>query len=111
MSSENPKHSEYYEAVIQLRPASDEIMRFIQNRIKERPKVFISKIKQVATGVDIYISSQSYARAIGKKLKKSFKGDLKITRTLHTMDRMSGKQVYRGTILFRLKPKEEPIDS
>lgn len=107
MTTNNPKHSEYYEAVIQLRPATDEIMKFIQNRIKERPKVYISKIKHVKTGVDIYLSSQSYARAIGKKLKRTFKGNLKITRTLHTMDRMTGKQLYRGTILFRLNPKEE----
>lgn len=111
MAAETPKHAEYYEAVIQLRPMTEEIMRFINNRLKERPKIFISKIKHVKTGVDIYISSQNYARAIGKKLKKAFKGDLKITRTLHTMDRMSGKQIYRGTILFRLKPKEEPTDS
>lgn len=111
MSHETTKHAEYYEAIIQLRPATDELMRFIQNRIKERPKVFISKIKELPTGVDIYISSQSYARAIGKKLKKSFNGELKITRTLHTTDRMSGKQVYRGTVLFRLKPKEEPAEA
>ncbi|MBU2638425.1 MAG: 60S ribosomal export protein NMD3 [Nanoarchaeota archaeon] len=111
MTTENPKHSQYYEAIIQLRPVTDELMRFISNRVKERPKVFISKIKKLPTGVDIYISSQSYARAIGKKLKRSFKGDLKITRTLHTMDRMSGKQIYRGTILFRLKPKEEPTET
>lgn len=113
MSHETPKHAEYFEAIIQLRCEADdlsrleEVLRFIQNRIKARPKVFISKIKELPTGIDIYISSQSYARSIGKKLKKSFQGDLKITRTLHTMDRMTSKQIYRGTILFRLKPKEE----
>jgi len=113
MSHETPKHAEYFEAIIQLRCEKydisrlDEVLRFIHNRIKARPQVFISKIKKLDTGVDIYFSSQSYARAIGKKLKKSFQGDLKITRTLHTMDRMTSKQIYRGTILFRLKPKEE----
>lgn len=117
MSHETPKHAEYFEAIIQLRSAIgetlrlDEILRFIHNRVKARPKVFISKIKKLDTGFDIYISSQSYARAIGKKLKKSFNGDLKITRTLHTMDRMTSKLVYRGTILFRLKPKEEAEES
>ncbi|MFA5887298.1 MAG: NMD3-related protein [Candidatus Nanoarchaeia archaeon] len=116
MSHETPKHAEYFEAIIQLRCEKDdlsrldEVLRFIHNRIKARPQVFISKMKKLDTGVDIYMSSQSYARAIGKKLKKSFKGDLKITRTLHTMDRMTSKQVYRGTILFRLKPKEEEAE-
>ena len=116
MSHETPKHAEYFEAIIQLRCEKgdltrlDEILRFLHNRIKERPKVFISKIKKLDTGIDIYLSSQSYARAIGKKLKHAFKGDLKITRTLHTMDRMTSKQVYRGTVLFRLKPKEEEAE-
>ncbi|MFH1064877.1 MAG: NMD3-related protein [Nanoarchaeota archaeon] len=116
MSHETPKHAEYFEAIIQLRcekgnlSGLDEVLRFLNNRIKERPKVFISKIKKLDTGVDIYLSSQSYARSIGKKLKHAFKGDLKITRTLHTMDRMTSKQIYRGTILFRLKPREEPVE-
>lgn len=107
------RHSEYYEAIIQLRASPedaerlDEVRRFVQNRINERKNVTISKVKEFDFGVDIYVSSQSYARAIGKKLKRAFKGDLKITRTLHTMDRMTSKQVYRGTIMFRLKPKEE----
>ncbi|HII14731.1 MAG TPA: hypothetical protein HA362_00300 [Nanoarchaeota archaeon] len=108
MGHDTPKHAEYYEAIIQLRPATEEILRFILNRVKERSKnVHISKLKELPTGVDIYISSQSYARSIGKKLKRSFQGDLKVTRTLHTQDRMSGKQLYRATVLFRLKPKEE----
>ncbi|MDD4877450.1 MAG: NMD3-related protein [Candidatus Nanoarchaeia archaeon] len=100
------RHAEYYEAVIQLRPADEEVVSFVMNRIKERPNVSISKIKEFDYGIDIYMSSQSYARAIGKKLKHAFKGELKITRTLHTMDRMTGKQIYRGTIMFRLNPKE-----
>lgn len=110
------RHAEYYEAIIQLRASPDEIerleevWRFVQNRLNERPSVTISKIKEFNYGVDIYMSSQSYARAIGKKLKHSFKGDLKITRTLHTMDRMTSKQIYRGTIMFRLKPKEEETE-
>lgn len=112
----NTRHAEYYEAVIQLRASPDElerleeVRRFVQNRINERPSVTISKVKEFGYGVDIYMSSQSYARAIGKKLTHAFKGDLKVTRTLHTMDRMTSKQVYRGTVMFRLKPKEPSED-
>ncbi|MDI6737986.1 MAG: NMD3-related protein [Nanoarchaeota archaeon] len=109
----NTRHAEYYEAIIQLRASPDEIerldevRRFVQNRLKERPSVTVSKVKEFDYGIDIYVSSQSYARAIGKKLKHAFKGVLKVTRTLHTTDRMTSKLVYRGTVLFRLKPKEE----
>jgi len=104
---DNP-HSLYFEAIIQLRPATDEIMRFIHNRLKERPAVFISRVEETKHGVDLYLSSQKYAQTIGRGLKKAFDGEMKLSRTLHTQDKMSGKRVYRITVLFRLKPKEEP---
>lgn len=100
-------HKDYYEAIIQLRPVTRELMKFIENRLKERENVFVSKIEEHKHGVDIYISSQKYAQTIGRGLKKSFQGELKLSRTLHTQDKMSGKKVYRLTVLFRLKPKED----
>jgi NMD protein affecting ribosome stability and mRNA decay len=101
-------HQDYFEAIIQLRPATQELLHFIKKRVDEREGVFISKIEELKKidGVDIYISSQKYAQTIGRKLKKSFKGELKLSRTLHTQDKMSGKRIYRLTVLFRLKPKE-----
>ena len=73
----------YYEAKIQLRPASEKILDFVNNQIKERKGVFISKIDKLKTGVDIYISDQRFAQALGKKLKKVFGGELKLSRKLH----------------------------
>jgi len=104
-------HAEYYEAIIQLRPSTEELLRFIERSISERKDVFISKILPSKNGVDIYISSQRFARSLGQKLKRRFKGELKITRSLYSRDRMSGKLLYRATVLFRLAPKEDkPIE-
>lgn len=99
----NIPHANYYEAIIQLRPYTDEVVRFIRDQINKREGVFITKEQTLKTGIDFYVTSQRFATALGKKLKDNFKGELKITRSLHTQDRQTSKKVYRVTILFRLK--------
>jgi nonsense-mediated mRNA decay protein 3 len=102
MNKEVYSKNQYFEAVIQLRPFDEEVMRFIENQVKKRKDVFISKVEKLKTGVNLYISSQRFARSLGQKMKKSFKGELKITKTLHTRDKLRSKDLYRATILFRL---------
>lgn len=94
-------HKDYYEAIIQIRPKDEEILNFVDNQIKKRKNVFISKIVEKRFGVDVYISDQRFARSLGKKLKDKFKGELKTSRKLHTRDKMKSKNVYRVTVCFR----------
>ena len=95
--------SKYFEAIIQLRPYDDKVFDYIENAIHKRKGVFISRIDELKTGIDIYVSSQKFARALGAKLKRQFKGELKVTKKLHTEDRLTSKKLYRATVLFRLK--------
>lgn len=97
----------YFEAVIQLRPETEEVLRFIQNQLAKRKDVLIARIVRADYGIDIYLTSQRFARALGKKLKKSFKGTLKMSRQLFTKNTQTSKDVYRVTVLFRLQPKED----
>lgn len=97
----NLPHSNYYEAIIQLRPLKQSILDFIITDIKKRDDVKITKIEKLKTGIDLYLTSQRFARALGKKLKKSFKGELKTSRSLHSTDRNTSKKLYRVTVLFR----------
>jgi nonsense-mediated mRNA decay protein 3 len=97
------KHSQYYEAIIQLRNPNEELLNFINNQLKKRKDIFISKEIKQKKGVDLYISSQRFARALGNKMKKSFHGSLKTSRELHTRNRQTSKNVYRVTVLFRLE--------
>ena len=99
-------HSDYYQAIIQLRPAETELVRFVENQISKNKTVFIAKKINLKTGMDYYVSSNKFARVLGKKMKKSFRGILKESRKLHTMDRHTSKKVYRVTVCFRLIPKE-----
>ena len=65
----NPR---YFEAIIQLRPYNQVVFDFIEKEIKNRnnPEYFISKIEKLKTGIDIYFSSQRYARTLGQLLKR-----------------------------------------
>ena len=98
------KHENYYEAKIQLRPFNEELIRFVINAIDKNDKIRISKVTQLKTGVDIYVSSRKVAAIIGKKLKKHFRGGkLLVTKTLFSRDRQTSKNIYRVTVLFRLE--------
>jgi nonsense-mediated mRNA decay protein 3 len=103
----NSANSSYYEAILQLRPDDDEVRRFVINRLKERKNIFIAKAVKLKTGIDLYLSDQRFTRALGKKLKRSFKGKLIMSRTLHGRNRQTSKDVYRVTVCFRLDEKPQ----
>ena len=94
---------QYFEAKLQLRPFNKEVYDFVLKQVAKRKNVFISKEVKLKTGIDIYLTSQRFARSLGKKLKDTFKGELKITRTLFSRDRLKSKLIYRGTVLFRME--------
>ena len=99
--SNNPN---YYEAIIQLRPYDDKVFLFIQKELKNKKSVdvFISKVEELKTGIDIYLSSQKFARSLGERLKRQFKGwKLTITRKIFACNRLTSKTLYRATVLFR----------
>ena len=94
-------HNDYFEGILQLRNPNNEVISFIKSQIKKRAGVFITKEQKVNNGIDFYITSQKYLQALGKKLKKSFQGELKISSKLHTKNKLTSKNVYRVNVLFR----------
>ncbi len=105
------RHANYYEAIIQLRPFDEKLIAFIVKKIKERENVYIVKevILKKKAGIDLYLSDQRFARALGKQLKRHFKGKLISSRKLHSRNRLTSKDIYRVTVCFRLD--EERKDS
>ena len=107
--SHSDKHKDYFQAILQLRPNDEKLLNFVLAMIKERKNVKIAKKVVLKTGIDLYLSDQRFARALGQKLKKSFKGKLILSRQLHSRDRMSSKDIYRVTVCFRLnEEKRDP---
>jgi len=100
-------HADYFQAIIQLRPADENLMRFVEKRIEKDKNVWISKKIKLKTGVDYYISSNKFARILGKKMKKSFHGILKESRKLHSRDKNTSKNLYRVTVCFRLEENKD----
>ncbi|MBW2993463.1 hypothetical protein KY317_02725 [Candidatus Woesearchaeota archaeon] len=93
-------HDKYYEGILQLRNPTKEIIRFAKNQI-EKSKIFVANEIKLKNGIDMYLSSQRFLRALGTKLKKRFGGQLKTSRKLHTVSRKTGKRLYRVTVLLR----------
>ena len=88
------KHPNYFEAIIQIREASQEVIDFVENS-----NVLIVDEKTVKNGFDYFLADNNQARALGKQLQSKFGGELTTTSSLHT--RKDGKELYRVTILFR----------
>lgn len=91
----------YYQGILQLRDVNDEILAFVYNQIKKRDDAAITKTVKLPNGFDIYITSQKFIRLLGKKLKDSFGGELKVSSKLHTKNKQ-GKELYRVNVLFKL---------
>jgi NMD protein affecting ribosome stability and mRNA decay len=106
--ADKSKHipNDYYEAIVQVRPKKKDVLIFVANQVEKRKDVFISEVKVKEEGYDIFISSQKFARALGKKLKNRFGGTLKLSHTLFSRDRTSGKDIYRATVLLRLQEED-----
>ena len=91
----------YYQGILQLRDVNDEVLAFVYDRMDKRPDAVVTKTVKHQNGIDLYITSQKFIRIIGKNLKDSFGGELKLSSKLHTRSRQ-GKDLYRVNALFRL---------
>ena len=95
------KHSEYYEAILQLRDVADEVVDFVDDEINKK-NIFLAKVKKVTNGYDYYLGNSNLTKNLGKTLQEKFGGEFTVTATLFT--RKEGRPVYRLTVLFRAVP-------
>jgi NMD protein affecting ribosome stability and mRNA decay len=92
------KHPNYFEAIIQLRDCSKEVVDFINTKITSR-KIIVTKKVELKNGFDYYCADNDQARALGKTLQERFGGEYTVTSSLHTT--IDSKEKYRVTHLFR----------
>jgi len=102
MGKSSARRKEYYEGILQLRNPTKEVISAVRNLLEENRNVFIAKEVKLSNGLDLYLSSQKYLQFIGKNLQNRFGGELKISRKLFAIKRITSKNVYRLTVLFRL---------
>lgn len=102
------KDEQYFQAKIQIRPYDQEVIDYFLKEIDYRDDILIAKEERLKTGIDYYVTSNTAAKAVGQKLKRRFKGELKVTRKLFGINRFTSKQLWRVTVLFRREnPKDE----
>lgn len=94
--------SNYFEGILQLRNANDDILNFAIRSIEKKENTNIANIKKVTNGFDIYMAPQTFLRSLGNSLQKKFGGQLVISKRLHTQNKLTSKQVYRVNALFRM---------
>lgn len=102
-----PQHSQnhragYFQGILQLRNPTPELIGWVEHTVKKDNKASITFSTSVAGGVDMYFSSQTYLRAIGKKIAARFIGELKSSRKLWTLDKVTSKEIYRVYVMFKL---------
>ena len=92
------QHNDYFEAVFQLRDVTQEVIDFTENLIVKLG-LRVAKVVKLKNGFDYYLSSNSLARDLGRKITDKYKGEYKITAKLHT--KKKDKELFRLTFLFR----------
>lgn len=92
------KHSGYYEAILQLRDVTPEIIQFAEAEIK-RVKMRIAKKVKLKNGQDYFLTDNTLTRQLGRKLQEKFGGEFNISPKLFS--KKDGKEIYRLTVLFR----------
>lgn len=94
------KPPQYFEGVLQLRHPTPEIIQFAHEQIAKDGRAHIAKEKKLKTGLDIFISSQHYLQALGRKLKEKFGGTMVISCRIQTCSHLTSKDLYRVSVLF-----------
>ena len=95
-------NKDYFEGILQMRNIGNEVVDFAIKEINKTGDVYVANLKKVTNGIDLYISRQKFLRSLGNKLQNQFGGQLIVSRKLHTRSRMTGRDLYRVNVLFRL---------
>jgi nonsense-mediated mRNA decay protein 3 len=96
----------YYEAIIQLRGNAkedliEEVHSFLEALYVKDKKAFTSGRSKVRGGIDIRLGSAKAAKTLALHLKNQYGAEVKESATL--VGRKEGKDVFRTTVLVRIK--------
>ena len=93
------KHPKYFEGILQIRNYSQKLKDFVNKEIRKE-EIYVAQRVKVNDGLNISVSSNKFLLALAKKLKQNFNGELKISRSIYSRDRMTQKEIWRVTVLF-----------
>lgn len=98
------KHPQYFEGILQLRDITEEVHLWVHDTVLREDKAAIVKEKPTTNGVDLYFSNQHYLQNLGRRMKIKFPSEVVISTRLFSRDKVTQKEIYRITVLFRQLP-------
>lgn len=96
--------TKYFEAVLQIRPAREDVLEFVRAEIhkQEHKGVFNNKETEVEDGLDIEITNQTYAKVLAKKVTDHFGGTMKKNEKLFSRSRKTSRDIFRLAVKIEL---------
>ncbi|MFH1064840.1 MAG: NMD3-related protein [Candidatus Woesearchaeota archaeon] len=97
--------TQYFEGVLQLRDATPELLAFVEKDIAANVNEGAHVTTKTGKGgnIDFIMTSTKYMLALGKRLNQKFNGELTVTAKLFSRNRQTSKEVFRTSILFRMR--------
>lgn len=97
--------SQYFEGTLQIREATSELLDFVRRDIAKHAKdgVHVTKESGKGKNIDFRLTSAKYMRALGKKLKQKFNGELTETSKLFSRNKQTSKDIHRISVLFKMR--------
>ena len=97
------KNERYYEAVLQLRHASEEAQRWTEQRLASEG-VHISQREYVPEGIDYYLSSARFLRTLSREQRDRFGAEVTLTAKLFSQDKLTSRKLFRTVALVKMPP-------
>ena len=94
-------NNQYFEGILQLRNPSQEIIDFIESKLKKHEKFSISKIVEQKEGLDLYVSDKRYMQRLAQELQKQFGGLIKTSPQLFSRNKQTSKDIFRVNTCIR----------
>lgn len=105
------QHGGYWEAKVQFRGSKrglsgedlEKALQIVDSMVSSREKkdktAFITKVEEIHNGLDFYLGSKSFGKAISKELAHEFGGEIKESHKL--VGKKEGRDIYRTTYAVR----------
>jgi NMD protein affecting ribosome stability and mRNA decay len=93
--------STYFEGILQLRNARDDVKEYISNYCKKN-KVYVNKLIDKGKEVDYYFVKKNELQPIGLKLMRNFGAEIESNARLFSKNRLTSKDIYRLSVLVTI---------
>jgi NMD protein affecting ribosome stability and mRNA decay len=80
------------------------VISFVKRDIeKQKSKgIFLNNEEETSSGVNLYITNQTYAKVIARKVKEQFGAKVSFNETLFSMSKQTSRDIFRLTVLIEL---------